>query len=83
MPHLMNVDKGTFLLLREGVTSRMRAYFTRKTTKIQELLGASPPGPPLGGCSGPNGGLKAATNPMTFFEKIHAPSIRIPGSALD
>ena len=41
MPHLRTVDKGAFLLLREGVTSPMRANiwltFTPKITKIQEL----------------------------------------------
>ena len=37
MRHLRSVDKGTFLLLREGVTSPMSANFIRKITKIQEL----------------------------------------------
>ena len=61
MSHLRSVDKGTFLrILREGVTSTMRANFTPKITKIQELPGPSPPGPPPRRCSGPTGGLKAA-----------------------
>ena len=33
------VDKGAFVLIREGVTSPMRANFTPKITKIQELPG--------------------------------------------
>ena len=33
------VDKGACVLIREGVTSPMRANFTPKITKIQELPG--------------------------------------------
>ena len=74
MSHLRSVDKGTFLrILREGVTSSMRANFTPKITKIQELPGASPPGPPPRRCSGPTGGLKAAPKDHAFEKKIHAP----------
>ena len=78
MPHLRSVYKGTFLLLREGVTSPMRAD-APKITKIQELPRASSPGSPPGRCPGPTGGLEAApSNPMTL-KKIQPP--RIPGSA--
>ena len=47
MSHLRSVDNGTFLLLKEG--------FMAKITKIQELPGASHPGPHVG--------LKAAPKP--------------------
>ena len=73
MPHLRSVDKGAFLLLREGVTSPIRANymvnFTPKINKIQELTRVSPPGPPPGRCPGPTGGLKAAPRPHAFKKK--------------
>ena len=83
MSHLRSVDKGTFLrILREGVTSPMRANFTPKIPKIQELPGASPPGPLPGRSSGPTGGLKVASKPHAFEKNPRPlPLTRILGSA--
>ena len=82
MSHLRSVDKGTFLrILREGITSPMKANFTPKITKIQELPGASPPWSPPGHCPGPIGGLKVTPNPMPLTKNPRPPLNRIPGSA--
>ena len=59
----------------------MRANFTPKITKIQELPGALPPGPPPRRCSGPTGGLKAAPKDHAFEKKSTPHLTRIPGSA--
>ena len=63
MPHLRSVDKGTFLRLREDVTSPMKANFIPKMTKINELPRLLPLGPPPGRCSAPTGGIIAAPKP--------------------
>ena len=76
MSHLRSVDKGTFLrILREGVTSTMRANFTPKITKIQELPGTSPPGPP------PGVALRRPPDPMPLKQISTLPPTRILGSA--
>ena len=83
LPHLRCVDKGAFLLVREGVTSPVRAIymvnFIPKITKIQELPEVRPLGPHQG-FAGPIGGLKAAPRPPAF-EKKNTPTTIIPGSA--
>ena len=71
MPHLRSVDNGTFLLLKEG--------FMAKITKIQELPGASHPGPHVG--------LKATPKPHAFEKKNPPPppkkkkKTKIPGTS--
>ena len=45
----------------------------KKSNKIQELPGASSPGPPPERCPGPTGGLKAATRPHVFVKQNSSP----------
>ena len=72
--HLRSVNKGEFLLLREGVTSPMRANFTHKITKIQELPRARPLGPHQGVAVDPLGALRRPQDPMPLKKKIHPPN---------
>ena len=76
MPHFRNVDKGTFLPLREGATSPIWLNFTPKITKIQQLPG----GPKQGDALDPVGALRLPPVPMPLGKK-HAPLTRIPRSA--
>ena len=56
--------------------------FTPEITRIKELPGASPPGPPPGRFPGFTGGLKAAPRPnASEKKKSKLPLTRIPGSA--
>ena len=70
MPHLRSVNKGAFLLLREGVISlinegsQLWLNIIPKIIKIQELPGASPPGPNQGVALDPLEALRRPPDPM-------------------
>ena len=77
MPQLRSVDKGAFLLVRECVIHLCGLIiwldFTPKITKIQELPGALPPGPPPLRYPGPTGCLKAVPDLMPLKKKNPRP----------
>ena len=68
MPHLRSVDKGTFLLLRQSVTSPMRAncmvkFLLLKSLKFRSFQGLGHLG------LDPNDGRKTAPRPHAFDKK--------------
>ena len=83
MPHLRSVNKGAFLLLREGVISLMSAHNMVKIIKIQELPGGSSPAPIAnqGFALDPLEAFKRPTDPMALKTKSTPPPTRFPGSA--
>ena len=80
MPHLRTVDKGTFLLLREGGTSPMRAKLYSlillvKSLKFRSFRGLRP--------LGPHQGVALDPDPMPVEEKYTPPQQEFLDPPLD
>ena len=74
MPHLMSVDKVTFLFLREGVTSPMRANDMVEILRVKSLKFRSFRGLRLlGPHQGQLGALKRRPNPKPLEKKSTSP----------
>ena len=74
---LIRLEKSNLEREHEGYNYMIN--FTLKITKIHELPGVSPPGPPPGRCPGPTGSFKAPR--PHDYEKKSPPLNQNPGSA--